>query len=584
MILARLALLVVFAGIIAAIIGQWYLSLEFVATDARWWKWLWQVAIHPQGLPSEILNAVYYAGTAGIGIMFIVVVIATRARNRTVEGDRKRDEIHGSARWATKRDVKKAGLFSERGVTVGGWRDRPGKVRTLRHDGPEHVLVFAPTRSGKGVSLILPTLLTWPESCFVLDIKGENFALSAGWRKSEGHNVFKFEPTSSEETARYNPLAEVRIGTGRDIADCQNIAAMIVDPDGKGLKDYWRQEGWSWLSVIILHVIYRIEKEQSRRASLDDVNIFASGTISDESGEDNFEALLDDMIEYEHGEGYIDKEIKRGASRMKIKAGPERSGVHSSAITELALYADPIIARNTSTSDFTLNDLVNGDRPTALYMVVQPSDIDRLRPLVRIVMNLLTRRLTENLDFENGRSSAAIRHRLLLMLDEFTSIGKLDIFERALAFMAGYGLKAFVVVQDVAQLHQAYGREEAIMSNCHIRIAFAPNKIETARVLSDMSGKATIVQSKRTRSGRLGEIGSISESIQETSRSLLTADECLSLRGIEQDGEKIKPGEVLIFAAGAPPIRGIQTLYFQNKTLSSRASMTPPRQPHGEER
>ena len=576
MILARLSLLVIFAGIVAAVLVQWHLSLGFDAMDARWWQWLWQVVVHPAGPPSEIVSVVYYAGIAGIGLMFLVVVIATRARNSTVEGGRDRDELHGSARWATKRDVKRVGLFADKGVTVGGWPERSRKVRILKHDGPEHVLVFAPTRSGKGVSLILPTLLTWPESCFVLDIKGENHALSAGWRSGQGHAVFKFDPAATTGTARYNPLTEVRIGTGRDIADCQNIAAMIVDPDGKGLKDYWRQEGWTWLSVVILHVINRIEKEQGRRASLDDVNVFASGTISEESGEDNFEALLDDMIAYEHGEDYIDKEVRRGASRMKIKAPAERSGVHSSAVTELALYADPIIAKNTAASDFTLNDLVNGDRPAALYMVVRPSDIDRLRPLVRIVMNLLTRRLTENLDFEDGRSAAAHRHRLLLMLDEFTSIGKLDIFERALAFMAGYGLKAFVVVQDVTQLHQAYGREEAIMSNCHIRIAFAPNKIETARVLSDMTGKATIVQARRSRSGRLGDIGSVSENIQEVSRPLLTADECMRLRGIESDGRKVLPGEVLVFAAGSAPIRGVQTLYFQDAELKARASMPAP--------
>ena len=107
--------------------------------------------------------------------MFLVVVVATRARNRTVEGERERDELHGSAAGPPGAS-RRAGLLTDNGVTVGGWKGRFGTIRTLRHDGPEHVLVFAPTRSGKGVSLIVPTLLTLAESCFVLDIKGENVA------------------------------------------------------------------------------------------------------------------------------------------------------------------------------------------------------------------------------------------------------------------------------------------------------------------------------------------------------------------------------------------------------------------------
>ena len=575
MILARISLLAVFAGMIAAVLLQWNLQEGFDPFDGRWWTWLAQVAVHPAGLPERMLTALYSTGAGGIVCMFLVVFLATRARNRTMEGGRDGDELHGSARWAETADVKRAGLLTDHGVTVGGWKQKTGRVDPLKHDGPEHVMVFAPTRSGKGVSLILPTLLTWPESCFVLDIKGENYALTSGWRREQGHAIYKFEPTADDGTAMFNPLAEVRNGTGRDIADCQNIASMIIDPDGKGLRDYWRQEGFSWLSVMMLHVIYRVENEENRRACLDDLNVFASGTISHEDGEDNFDALLDEMIEYDHGVEYINREVKRGASRMKIKAPQERSGVHSSAITELALYADPIVARNTSSSDFTLNDLVNGDRPAAFYMIIRPSEIDRLRPLVRIVMNLMLRRLTESMEFEDGRASTGHKHRLLLMLDEFMAFGKLEIFERALAFMAGYGLKAFIVVQDITQLQQAYGREESIMSNCHVRIAFAPNKMETARLVSDMTGRTTVVQAKRSRSGRMGDLGSMSESVQETQRPLLTPDECMRLRGIQKDGNKVTPGDVLVFAAGSPPIKGVQRLYFQDEELQRRASIRP---------
>ncbi len=358
MIILRFLFLTIVTLMVIATLWQWHHAVGFDPLDARWWKWFLKSIAHPEGLPMELVYPLYWTGIGGVAAIFLLMVIASRAKNSTVSGGRKQDELHGSARWAEKKDIKKAGLFSKQGVTVGGWETTFG-VKAMRHDGPEHIMVFAPTRSGKGVSLIIPTLLTWLQSVFVLDIKGENYALTSGWRKAQGQNIFKFEPTAMEGSARFNPLAEVRIGTGKDIADCQNIASMIIDPDGKGKNDYWQKEGFAWLSVVILHVICKVAMEESRQACLDDVNTFASGITASEDDEDNFEALLKDMINFEHGEDYLNKEIRRGANRMLIKAGQERSGVHSTAIADLALYADPIIAKNTSSSDFSIDDLVN---------------------------------------------------------------------------------------------------------------------------------------------------------------------------------------------------------------------------------
>ncbi|WP_417814228.1 type IV secretory system conjugative DNA transfer family protein, partial [Thalassospira alkalitolerans] len=508
-----------------------------------------------------------------------MLALATRANNSTLKGNRKGDELHGSARWAKLKDIKKARLFRKDGVVVGGWPSWFGRVRELRHDGPEHVLVWAPTRTGKGVSLILSTLLSWRESILCLDIKGENFAKTGGWLASIGHKVLRFEPSASNGSARFNPLAEVRIDTEQDIADCQNIAAMIIDPDGQGMKDYWRQEGYGWLSVVLLHVIYRVRRDEHRAACFDDVNTFLSGITGDgeaEESDDNFEHILADMAAFDHGKAHVNKEVRRGANSMMIKAPQERSGVHSTAKTQLTVFADPIIARNTATSDFRLHDLMNGDAPMALFLVVSPADKDRLRPLLRIILNLFMRRLTERMEFGSGQTVAGYKHRLLLMLDEFTSIGKLEIFEESLAFMAGYGLKAMIIVQNTEQLFKHYGRDESIMANCKIRIAFTPNKLETAKLLSDMTGKATIVQKRRSHSGRMGDLGSVSDNLAETSRPLLTPDECMRLQIIDTEGKKPIPGDALIFVAGLPPILGRQKLYFLDRELSRRSQMTPP--------
>ncbi|SOD98574.1 type IV secretory system conjugative DNA transfer family protein [Caenispirillum bisanense] len=580
LIAARLTLIALFVGVLAAILWQWRNLVGFDPSDSRWWIWLWHAGTHPAGLPAEMTRAAYLTAVGGVVGMGALTALMVHARNRTARGGVGSDALHGSARWATGAEVREAGLFAKAGVVAGGWK-RWISNRTLQHDGPEHVLCFAPTRSGKGVSLILPTLLSsWRHSVLVLDIKGENYALTAGWRASLGHTILKFDPTAATGSARFNPLAEIRIGTGRDIADCQNVALMIVDGDGKGLKDYWMKEGWAWLSTALLHVLYRIRRDENRTATLADVNAFLSGVVDDDDDSDeggSFTSLLDDMIGFAHGDPVIDAEVQRGANRMKLKAPQERSGVHSSAITGMALFADPLVAANTAASDFTVADLMHGAAPAALYLMVPPSDIGRVRPLLRIMMTLILSRLTESMAFADGRSVAGYQHRLLLLLDEFTSIGKLEIVEKALAYMAGYGIKAFLIVQDLAQLNEAYGRDEAVTGNCHVRIAFAPNKIETAKALSDLAGKATIVQHRRSRSGRVGEIGSVSDSLQETARPLLTADEAMRLRGIRKDRfGRVRPGEVLTFVAGHPAIRGVQRLYFQDRALLKRARLAPP--------
>ena len=167
-------------------------------------------------------------------------------------------DLHGSARWASKQDVIRSGLLSKPnssgGVYVGGWNDGNNQ-HYLRHNGPEHVLAFAPTRSGKGVGLVIPTLLSWEQSCVVLDIKGENWALTSGWRKKHANNlVLKFDPSAPDDSSvKFNPLEEIRLGTDHEVSDVQNIVTMIVDPDGKGLNDHWAKTGHALLVGAVLH-------------------------------------------------------------------------------------------------------------------------------------------------------------------------------------------------------------------------------------------------------------------------------------------------------------------------------------------
>ena len=494
---------------------HWY---NFYALQGNSWGWVVQYTRAYGAVPGFVQWGIYI--TAAIAVLLIVGVqaLASRIGVKTIHGGRDAASLHGSARWAVKSDVKEAGLWRKTGVVVGGWPKFLGGARTLRHDGPEHVLVFAPTRSGKGVGLVLPTLLSWSASSLTLDIIGENWRLTSGWRASQGQRILKFDPTAETGSIRFNPLAEVRIDTDHEVADAQNIAAMIIDPDGKGLADFWAKSGFAWLTAAILYTLYKVRKDEGRIASLLDVDtmLTAPGT--------GLDSLLDDMVAYDTGRVAANAVIQSGAQEMRDRAAQERSGVQSSSKVDLSLYRDPIIARNISTSDFKLVDLMNGDVPASLYLVVPPSDIDRLRPLLRVMMNLFLRRLMQNVGADG---KPVYKHRLLLMLDEFTSLGKLEIFERALAFMAGYGLKAFIIIQDLKQLQSAYGRDNSIPGNCHVHAAYAPGELDTAKTLSDKCGKSTILQAKRSISRKaMALMGTVSDSVVEVGRPLLTPDEC----------------------------------------------------------
>ena len=166
------------------------------------------------------------------------------------------------------------GYFGGEGVYVGGWWDpRKRLLMYLRENGPVHILCFAPTRSGKGVGLILLTLLAWEHSSVVLDIKGENFAYTSGWLASQGHRVLRFDPSDTTQTStRYNPLAEIRLETEHCIADIQQVANMVMDPDGRGADDYWNKAAIGFFPGVVLYCILKKLEKEGTRASLADVS------------------------------------------------------------------------------------------------------------------------------------------------------------------------------------------------------------------------------------------------------------------------------------------------------------------------
>ena len=424
-----------------------------------------------------------------------------------------------------------------------------GATTYLRHDGPEHVLCFAPTRSGKGVGLVVPTLLTWSGSAIVHDIKGENWTLTAGWRSRFGR-VLLFDPTNPASAA-YNPLLEVRRGEW-EVRDVQNIADVLVDPEGAlERRNHWEKTSHSLLVGAILHVLYA-EPEKTLAG--------VANFLSDPRRP--IETTLRAMMTTPHlGERGVHPVIASSARELLNKSDNERSGVLSTAMSFLGLYRDPVVATVTCRCDWRIRDLVEGPAPATLYLVVPPSDISRTKPLVRLILNQIGRRLTEELE------PKLRRHRLLLMLDEFPALGRLDFFESALAFMAGYGLKSFLIAQSLNQIEKAYGQNNSILDNCHVRVSFATNDERTAKRVSDALGTATEMRAMKNYAGhRLSPwLGHLMVSRQETARPLLTPGEVMQL----------PPDDELVLVSGCPPIRAKKARYYEDAELKTRI-LPPP--------
>ena len=568
--LTRIVWPALFLFLMIALLGFWG-ATEYAAWKLQWSPQLgapllehcyppWMIVVwslqfdHP-AYGQTVLNIFSTAhalmGLSGLAALIIPVSYAYH-RTRRLAGER--NDLHGSAHWASDEEAEASGLLPTEnnagGVYLGAYEHQNGDIHYLRHAGPEHIMVFAPTRSGKGVGIVIPTLLGWRESVLVHDIKGENWHLTSGFRRSVlGQRVIKFDPTSPD-SARFNPLAEIRIGTEFETRDVQNIATMIVDPDGKGLNDHWAKTGFDLLVGVILHVLYAEEDKSLARVQ---------GLLSTPGK--SIQDVMKDIQTTDHLGERPHPVVAQSAQAFLNKAPNEASGVLSTALSFLSLYKDEVVAQNTRVSDFTLESLM--EQSTSLYLVVPPSDKDRLKPLTRLIVNQVVRRLTEGMDFEpGGKSKSRYAQRLLLLLDEFPSLGKLDIFQEALAFIAGYGLKALLIVQDLTQLYAAYGKDESILSNCHVRVAYAPNKIETAELLSRMSGQATVSHTQRQYSGGrfavvLGHVNTNEQIIQ---RALLTPDEAL----------RLPPEDELVFVAGNSPLYCRKIRYYNDAGFQRR--------------
>ncbi len=488
------------------------------------------------------LDEGYAIVTSAAVLATVALAVAGRVRRRIPVRE------VGRERWATERDMRAAGLLGGRGVVLGRVDQR-----YLTYDGPEHQLVSGASRSGKGVGHVIPTLLNWPGSVLAYDVKNELWDVTAGFRATLGSCLF-FNPTRPD-SARFNPLLEVRKGPA-EVRDAQNLVEMLTNPTGaKQSLDVWDQQAGQLLVALVLHVLYT---EPDDRKTL----FVVRQRLLD------FRRTAADMTTARHrlnpatGEPEPHPEVAQVAAELLRQPEKFRASVCGTAASYLTLWADEVVARNTSASDFRLGDLACASKPMTLYLQPPPSDAPRLRPLVRLVLNQACRALMEHLDADgSGRPK---RHRLLLSLDEFPTLGRLDFFTSNLRQMAGYGLKAHLIVQSFNDVVEQYGPHNTILDNCHVLTAFAAADPVTCQRVSQMTGTVTEYRESYSQPGR-----------QWTAARTVSHSEQVRPLLAPGDVRELPADEQLVFVTGVRPMRVKKVRYYEDPTFRARLLPAP---------
>ena len=475
---------------------------------------------------------------------------------------------HGTARWITTKELFKSGFLHKGkepypdGVILG--RDEKGN--TVVDDEKTHISVIAPTRSGKGVGIIIPSLLNWRGSTLTFDLKGENYDLTSGYRKTLNQVILKFAPYQ-EKSISYNPLSEIRLKTKYEFRDTQIIADILTEPGEGKQRDHWDLSASTFLVGMILEVLYR-----NPQAGLGDVVDFLTDPklpldkkltkmLSSKYTHTSDEGLFKEIY------GYSDSanprrhpKISQTVAEIMNKADKERASVISSALAKLTLFKDPIVRGNTTRVDFRIEDLMFYEKPVNLYVVIEPEAIAPLSPIMRMLITQVIGRLTRDLE-EPGR-----KNRLLLMLDEFPAFGKIELLEKALAYIAGYKMKAVLIGQSLNQLDKSYGEKNSVLDNCNASVFYAPNPNDdkTPKLISEKMGNQTIEVSSSSRKEFSFEGLNISKSKQ--ARNLMTPEEIRTL----------PENRNILFFSGYPPLKGVKIKYYLEPFFLEKTKIKPP--------
>ena len=521
-----------------------------------------QTAIHP-----FLLEAFAIAGWTS----FIAVAFYFFAEFIIIRGAAQK--IFGTARWGNDKDLKKAGLLGLEGGMILG-QVASAKVSTdystqkqsvilhlkksarkIIQAGIYNTILSAPTRSGKGVSSVVPTLLSYPGSVIVLDFKGENFDYSSGFRSKFG-KVYRWEPTG-EKGHHFNPMMEIRPGEDA-FSDANLIADILTTPaegGGNASSEHFRTGAKDFLTAVILHCLCSDWKNKSLPGCRE---FLAQGDPADPN---NKKYIYDLMISSDHGDEMIHQAVVEGATAQRNRPDDEGGSMLSTVNNALAVFADPKIKRNTWNSEFYINEFEETTVPISLYLTIQYNDVQRIAPLIRMFITLFARRFTGG---ETSATNRKFKVPLLFILDEFDKLGRMDELEMNMGIHNGFGIHYFLIFQSLNQLNKIYTKDHSFLAHARNSIIYAPGagEYDNAELISKICGKESINRTNISYSGGRSAVGYSNKNIssQDQERSLINPDEVM----------KLPLDKFILICQGKPPYIGVKNVYYEDPVFKSR--------------
>ncbi|MCQ2588981.1 MAG: type IV secretory system conjugative DNA transfer family protein [Treponema sp.] len=553
-------------------------------------------------------------------LMFIISSIILNSHQ-------KNQHIHGTARWANRKDLDRYGLLERYGVVCGeldkanvtydvnrekasltlhlGYKNlitqkyghaKPAPL--VCHSGRTNTWLIAPTRAGKGVSSIIPTLLNygipyykkvWNKkakqfekvikgrgSIVCFDPKGENWAITAGYR-SQFSVCIPFRPLDPDgNTAHYNPIHEIPDNPSEAFSWADMIGEIFFGAENaKGASDgataYFNNTARDIFSGVVLHVRFAPEslipwKEKNMGTVLD---IFSQATNEEDSGDDESggpgAAMLEQLRTTNHGNPLIDDLITKAANRSETQTPKERASTYTTIFSKISLFQDPLLRAATAYSDFSVDDFINGKNGISLYLIVPYNSIKRIGPVFRMIITFMIKKFSAG---ETNAQEVKLKIPCTFLLDEFPVLGYFPDIALNAGILAGYGVTFFIVSQSLNQIVDVYGENHPFMDHCKTIILFAPGNIKDARSFSETIGNRSVLLDNISASGNKFQAGynSISRSSQETSTSLISPDELM----------KLEFNRVIVFNQGMAPYKGKKVVYYEDPRFKNKAFLPLP--------
>ncbi len=519
--LAAVALVVALAGL-----HRLSMHLEPAAVPA----WIWYFRGDP-----KVQRWLQTGALAAVGVAVLIAILVAQALQ---------PPLYGAARWARATDLKRAGLRAKTGILLGRSAGRP-----LVFGGPEHVLLYAPTRTGKGVGVVIPNLLTWPDSTVVLDVKRENWEATAGYRAAHGQRVLLFDPLDPEgRTARFNPLGHIdRVDPTAALDELQRLSVMLF-PTPLNADPFWAEAARTGLIGVGALVAATADRP------------FSLGEIYDELTRDDPRRRLPQEMAALGATGHqVSQGCASALADFCSASDNTFASIKQTLTSRLNLWLNPRVCAATDASDFDLRDL--RDQRMSLYLGVSPDNLARVAPLYNLLFSQL-------IDLNTRERPTADKHNVpvLVLLDEFARLGYAGVIAHAFAYVAGYGLRLLPVLQSPAQLRAEYGPDlaEEIIANCGAEVVFAPKELKVAQDLSERLGYATVPGRTRSRpSGLSSGRRSLSES--DHRRALMLPQELIQMPA----------NRLIVLKAGVPPVNGRKITYYRERAFTNRVIPPP---------